>query len=889
MALVLTLLVVAMLTVVVVGFTTVSRLEQSAARNMTHQASAEQLAQLATGRAMQRLSEAMQAATNAPMFSTQPGQINPFGRQPERLFSSGGTTTNVNRFTTNGLITGNPSDNVGVGVETVNDSAGKPLGRIAFYIDDESTKIPVNQATGASNNRTLNPQWPRPFAIQGADGVNAVRAGNFNGILTYAANNASNSSNWTYFFTPEQLRGPLTAEPLQQLTVAMETNPAAMNTTPWGTQKIRINQIPVTDQGVQELAQALSDPKLAQVFGQTFAEKYTPEGVRQIAANMLQLRTDHWRGGVNFNGANPVLGTAQLGGSVSAPPESGMLKKTNGIPTSYMGYVPFPMLSEVGVSFAYGWEQPDRLTMRVYLECELYNPFPTAYPGGGQIYAQIDKARFQLNTGEWYGPNGTSYSVARHNSIDMIFPNGFDPWGSSLSGVSWWAIDNARENLVLNPPSGYDPAPRPIPPVPAGGYAVETFTFDVTFTRTNIVSVDRLYVIIDQIKLLASSGEPSSIRDWCSGNDIFNALTQNGAVGDAQFVFESPVSPLHGPYGQPTNPVNFPANPPGRVNAISKLDPRLRPSLDASLPYKQSPPGKVWQQGQASIGLANTSVPANFANDPIPSDPGDAQSVLYNSNFPPILSETNGGSYAMAADLGKVFTGFPWRSLRMQPQPAREAAANMIPDWVMLDAVSFGDGTRALNSANPNSQIVSQSAPVTRRTAALRSQLDVLTNQTLNIIAHPITRGATNVAPFTAVAARAFQTNTTAQIAVNAQSPNLPASWSASSSWGTRRTALGFPTNALLLPSEMAEIRGVADFSAAAISNKVNEYRLSTLFPGAGSRSRFYRITALGEALDGKAANAPSAAKAFLQTLVEVNTNSTPPSVRIINQYPPAE
>ena len=362
-----------------------------------------------------------------------------------------------------------------------------------------------------------------------------------------------------------------------------------------------------------------------------------------------------------------------------------------------------------------------------------------------------------------------------------------------------------------------------------------------------------------------------------------------GQPSTAQFAI--PLAGIGGPQGTFENggytPSTVPAfNNPSRWRSLAKKDPRMTTglSLVAARPS--------WQTNVPS--LANTNLPlgpSDFANDPIPSDPGDAQSVLYNSNFPPILSETNGGSYAMAADLGKVFTGFPWRSLRLQPQPAREAAANMIPDWVLLDAVTFGDGTRALNSANPNSQIISASAPVTRRTAAIRSQLDVLTNQTLNIIAHPATPRGTNVAPFGAIAAAAFRTNATGlgQIASNAQRPELPASWSTTSSWPTRRAALGFPANALLLPSEMAEIRGVADFSAAAISNKVNEYRLSTLFPGAGSRSRFYRITALGEALDGKAANSPSAAKAFLQTLVEVNTNSTPPSVRIINQYPPAE
>jgi hypothetical protein len=277
--------------------------------------------------------------------------------------------------------------------------------------------------------------------------------------------------------------------------------------------------------------------------------------------------------------------------------------------------------------------------------------------------------------------------------------------------------------------------------------------------------------------------------------------------------------------------------------------------------------------------------------------------AIYNTNLPPILS-TSDSVYAMAADFGKVFTGFPWRTLRMQPQPAAEADARMIPDWVLLDAVSFGDGTRALNSANPNSQIISQAAPVMRRTAAIRSQLDVLTNSatsaSLRSIAHPISTQQTNTTlPLSNEAALGFSQTLRIdvaglnQIASNAQRPDLPASWSASSSWLTNRAELNFPTNALLLPSEMAEIRGVADFvpatPAAVNSNKFNEYRLSTLFPGAGVRGRFFRIYAMGEALEGPATNPTVAAKAFLQTLVAVETNAAGLTTSIINQYPPAD
>jgi len=963
-ALVLTLLIVAMLTVVVVGFTTVSRIEQSAARNMTHLASAEQLAQLATSRAMQRLGDAMQTAAAAPMFSTQPGQINPFGAAAEPLYSSGTATTNVNRFTTNGLITGNPADSVTVGVQTVNDSAGNPLGRVAFYIDDESTKIAVNQATGASNNRTLNPQWPRPFAIQGADGVNEVRAGNFNGVLTYSANTPTSISNWTYFFTPEQLRGPLTAEPLQQLTVATETNSAAINTTPWGAQKIRINQIPVADQGAQQLVQALSDPKLTEVFGQTFADKYTPEGLKQLAANMLQLRTGYWSmsylapDGTNYGKVleDVVLGLEDLPSGAAPIPaaNSGLEKKTNGIPERLMGYIPFPMLAEIAVGgLEYGFTkavdpvtgQPpdDNMEIRFFVACKLFNPFPVDYPGGGEILVQIDKARVRMTnanpstlgppaSGIWRGPDG-SHKQLTPGYNDMPNAGGnqpWDPWGLLTGNVNTALAghEKAEPNPVVpaNPPQldeplrGLDPAngvaTRPIPPIAAGATANVFVPFSiVTSARHPTTGLftgagAEMYIIVDQVRLSAEANQANSVRDWCSGPDMKSAFQQEET---AQFVL--PITPAivrQGTFqtGGPPLSLTPPNLDPSRWVSIVKKDPRIKPGFEVA----ENEP--AWRTNAATLDTSSLALsPVNFESGRLPPDSGTVEVVIYNTNLPPLLSfstSAGGGGpsqpggpggdgepspplYSMAADLGKVFTGAPWRTLRLQPQPAAEAAAGLIPDWVLLDAVSFGDGARALNSANPNSQIISLTNPVTRRTAAIRSQLDVLTNQTLNIVAHPIIPGETNTAFFTTTAAMAFRTNAAglAEIATSAQRPQLPLSWSTNSSWPARRAALGFPANALLLPSEMAEIRGVADFfpstGATVNSNKFNEYRLSTLFPGAGSRSRFFRIYALGEALEGRAANAPVAAKAFLQTLVEVDITSTPPSIRIVNQYPPAE
>ncbi len=882
----LTLLVIVLLVVIVTGFLSTTRVEQMAARNYSFQSSAEQMAQLATHQAIALLRSNYQRATSGVAFATQPGAITVFqGGSSLSLtnFSTGAIVTNINALVTNGLVTANTSQVVNVGLQTVTNHTGGQLGRYAFFIDDESTKLPINSASPSRNS--LNPLLPRPFSIKGVDPKLDGRAvTGFSNILTGSFSN-STISNWFYFFTAEQAAKAipyLTEAQSRHLTVASETNAALAGKTPWGTDKIRINQVPLTDAGVQQMVQALSDPKLTQVFGQTFAGKYTTQGLPQIAANMLQLRTDHWRGGAIFDGTNAVLGSDQVTGTVNAP-AVGPLKKTNGIPPSYLGYVPFPMLSQIDVSFVFGWQNPapdNSMTIRVILTCVLTNPFPTNFPPGGQFFAQIDKASFELfypgfDPGDpWRGPDGSIRSaIAPHN--DLSFDN---PWGSSQQITAW----------NLNPTNGI--VKTNLPAIGAMGSAEVSVHYDMSFKETNpVTQIRQAYIIIDQIKILSQADDARSIRDWCSGNDFFNALTTGGADGPAQFMFPNVASSPA--LAQPASP--FAARGPLPITAppppakLVRADPRLRPSLANSEIYKAQPPGKAWN---SVLFTAAAPSPADFSDDPIPSDLGDAQSVLYNTNLPPAMFLPD-GSYALAADLGKVFTGYPWRTLRMQSQPAIEASAGLIPDWVLLDAVDFGVTGQAVTTVNPNFVYASAAAaPVVGFGAGLRSQLDVLTNTNdtgaLASLASPLSDDVTpNVPGLLAAGAGTNQAGISNMLAAVSTLTNT-SSWArGAQGWKSRRDALKFPPGALLLPSEITELSGFANYETnTANLFKANEYRLGALFPGLSTKSRFFKIHALGEAFEGT--NQAVAATSLLQTLVEVDVTTDPISIRTIYQHP---
>ena len=174
-ALILTLLVIVLLSTIVTSFLSSTRTEQTATRNYTSKTQAEMLASSATQQAMAALQSAFNGNGNGTAIVTsQPGGITKY------FFRNGNCTQNPTAnlfFTTNstnangtvnmnnlanstnstiaGLITGNVSENISVYRVDVKDSSGnQTIGRIAYYVDDEGTKINLNSLAG--NKTTLN-------------------------------------------------------------------------------------------------------------------------------------------------------------------------------------------------------------------------------------------------------------------------------------------------------------------------------------------------------------------------------------------------------------------------------------------------------------------------------------------------------------------------------------------------------------------------------------------------------------------------------------------------------------------------------------------------------------------------------------------------------------
>jgi hypothetical protein len=122
-----------------------------------------------------------------------------------------------------------------------------------------------------------------------------------------------------------------------------------------------------------------------------------------------------------------------------------------------------------------------------------------------------------------------------------------------------------------------------------------------------------------------------------------------------------------------------------------------------------------------------------------------------------------------------------------------------------------------------------------------------------------------------------------------------------SSDPGSRRQAAKFPANQFVLPAEVTEIRSVSDvvpldsYTSNSTNIKANEGRLSALFPGATTQSRFFTVYAYAQAGQLKDKNLPEStsnpfvidSEAVTKTLVEVveDTSKTPSTYTVKELY----
>jgi len=960
-ALVLTLLVIVLLSAIVTAFLSSTRTEQTATRNYTSKVKAEMFATSATQQAMAKIqlgfntknaTSGSSSGNNTQIVTTQPGRImkyfflngNCTGNATTALYTENGTTrADMNNFQNPGnttqhranvsanqsfTITGNATNRLIVNMENVT-SNGTLVGRIAYYVDDELTKINMNAATG--NRSTLNVSTPRSNSLSGLTSNNSTLTVTssqitlFQNVIDGNGANSSILSNWSHFFRNEQLSPSTTFNAAAAQLAQISTAPLSdfhLKYTPWGTRRLHINDEPLNATGVNNVYEALAGVNattgnisassssyelngraLRNIYGQTFNDKYgqnwswtgnmsqtantTVNGLKQTIANMLQMRT----------AGTAVLGYAFKGAVISENSTMG------GLPAGYCAHTPFACINEFGI-------QADYQTINGTITLNI-RPF-------------VEIVALYFNENRSLPSDGTTLQV----SINDIVCDGVS-YGNATLSRRFYATNNSElktfNKIVTNGMEGTTTVPTS---------PVLKYSLSQNFTIPSVPG--NISITMGDVKLFAgNSTNATALRDWISGNLI------NSKFGDGSSFKINPPGNSTTSNSSVINRVIATANFNSGNTTLQRIDPKIKGETAwATAPYTYSRNGSLIYRGMEgntsgeprgghnayykTFGLA----PSETGNRDIPGDPspkGDNECDYFITSehtfihFPQklfTLDSYGNATFNTPHDLGKVPTNVNWRRLRFMPRHQRESARNLIPDWAMLDVISFSSNNSSRSNLkiapiNPNGNFALDMTLNTSNTTipSPRNNLTALikplesstpTNFKLgssisgaNMTVDMSPTGIAGDLDPSGIAPGRESNNYTyfrgnATLLASLLSSNIQNRvWSTQNgTWGgnaTRwRESRQWPANQIVLPGEVTEISGVADYGIRSqyiysditplaqnnsSSIKQNEGRLSAFFPGLTLQSNFFTIYAYAQALD-RQGNIDS--EALTKTLVEV-------------------
>jgi hypothetical protein len=640
-ALVLTLTVLALATILVVGFAITVETEHNAARNYNHSVASRQVAQAALSDALELLRHATPPLAPDATWMVVPDAIR-LNNQTILLHTtntvlagSGWTpwnpdTNNLNRAF---VITGSnavhqamptpPHSQRGgplvfpgwVTIGTNGEPAGISGGftnvliaRYMYWIEPESAKI--NITTANQRNHILG-------ASPGDVDLTML------GLSPLVASNS-----WQHGIAPGyptteswKLATGITPTVYSNNQFYVTAHSLDHNVTPWGAAQINLNAFPVEtvlesptnnvealQTAIEEITAMLTDSVLSNWFGQTFAGKY--ENPAQIAANII-----------DFLDTNNIPADSSEDWQDLTPP-------------AWLGLEETPYLNELVVSNTVTITRhatgplPRRydFTYRTHTATELWNMYPSDYtsPTGSDQIVLLGRP-----------------SVSLTNAAGE-FVHGFD----------------LPPSITINPPAA----------IPAGAYQVNTFTEDPVQTFTDVNAGDGALTI------------------------TFSSVTVTGIYRNARGRMDYALIPLQ-PVSIVTPSIASGDSWEGAVVQTAQAnDPRVKP---VSWNWFASTDPDTITLGAPNAVLDHSSVTNRIVGD------GDISSHII------VAPDRSKGRLDSVGELGYIHTGWPWRTLRLQPQPAQEIAApRLIPDWTVLDMFTvFSEPVRGrinINSALTN-------------------------------------------------------------------------------------------------------------------------------------------------------------------------------------------
>ena len=760
-ALVVTLMMMSVLVMMVVGLAGVMRNEQAAARNITYQVLAEQVAEVGARQGMTAVLTSTPAG--GQITATGPGWILA-GNTTRYLFSPAASAQeikNIERIGTNSLILGLPTGTRGgiyVGWSNLvlpGQPADRPIARYAWWVDDEGTKLNLN-AVGSNNTEGFLPLLTNfPFSADwvfvtnwqtgqtnqtNANQAQALRS-RLQWLPTPEVLKSSNFLNFTNAQVSDGTNNVLTGEQYHQIKGHVTTWSSNVDLTPWGAPKVNLADPAVTAAQIKAM---LTTNVWTNVSGanRTLARKYGGGALTAGAAGnagdiVVNQIVENFR--TAAGNAVTVSNNTQNAGDLDPS------RHRNGIPAAPVGLTQSLFLNEVAVSVSSRDlnANPPQILVTFYFQIEVFNPWPVASSGGDTLEMQPRKMRFHIG-----------YNRIPADVVPTVVPNYGTTWPDSaganngLTGSSGCWVGPMIEDAFPWPSGVLLTAS--VPSVPARSW--QTVSLQQTFTcifpsgltpAPNAMQVDQAYVAIDKIILKDSAGNPV---DWVTLDDF--AQTANyGATNTSRYVSAttndygqlnfSPSYPFAGPgyVTRPIDAVSTPAPPAvfSAANALglAKNDPRVRFPMSvwgttnggfkpngfssSLLAWKRAvgggAPGLTLGAHNAGVfdATSTNATGISYLNpDPAPG----VITVLDHPHFAPgyaVMPPPAGGGFRSVAQLGSIHTGIPWRTLRLQPTPAAELVQGP-PDWILLDAFTATDPTVARPRVNVNGLITSLQA-----------------------------------------------------------------------------------------------------------------------------------------------------------------------------------
>lgn len=604
-ALILTLTILGLVTLLMIGFAVSMRVHSMSSRNFNDIQRARELVRGAIDEAVGLLVLNTPAIDSTTFYVTQPGRItgrDSSGPFEAPLYSSpftytaAGDTNDINRdkktspvriFIANTVPWDGPELRVNwinIGTNGQEATSGNLIvGRYCWYVDDEATKININTAC-IRDPKGLGPATTsvdlRAIAVTN-DMVNPNELSDIcSQIHQYAQAHAYiTPQEWVLGINWDSIQ--LSGSPyygvlwdLRDLT-AWSTE---LDITPWGSVRTHINNIlasgPVT--AIAAITNQLCAANFGSWFGgQTFAGKYLPA---QIAANIVDYMD-----------------------SDRQPTDSG------GNPPSYLGLELTPYLNEVVISNVVSQSEVSGvgtvITAQVSAHVELWNMYPTVYA---------------TNT--------------------TVFLTGMPDLTTSP------ATETVNLSTTLDGPSS----------MAASSYAVVTKQWTIALTNVPVSSV-----------ILSPATVTAILSNYA------------GRLDYAVFAL------------------------PGLSNAVPAAGNAAAGSVGASCNDPRVKPVSIFWNNSVAQTLGGSNANVNFVSGAgfIPGD-GDISSHIH-------TNRDNGRLYSVG-ELGYIHVGnIPWRTLRLQPQPASERNANLVPDWAVLDLFTTTNlNDRVTGRVNLNSGLI---------------------------------------------------------------------------------------------------------------------------------------------------------------------------------------